>query len=201
MLLGGVFGGSRVLGPVLPPRDYQVQNAGRCARTRAVLPKAIPPMNDPNTPPSGAPPAAAVLTLVVLCITSSLLPAEEWSRKIICCISFLCPTLVRSAPIPFSTPPPRINVYVYITENETMENERLRVLTRLSLPQGDHVDPAKRVYSGIMDCVRKTAAEGRGAFYRGFTPCIIRAMPANGAVLTCFTATQRVLNRRGELSG
>lgn len=117
-------------------------------------------------------------------------------RKLFWCISILCPRLVREYPHPLldpSPPPPRINEYVFIT----MENERLSGLTRLSLPQGDHVDPTKRLYSGIIDCARKTAAEGRGAFYKGFTPCIIRAMPANGAVLTCFTATQRVLNRRG----
>lgn len=61
------------------------------------------------------------------------------------------------------------------------------------LLQGDHVDPAKRVYKGIIDCARKTAAKGWGTFYRGFAPSLLRAIPVNGAILTGFTATQRAL--------
>ncbi|CAM9692395.1 unnamed protein product [Laminaria digitata] len=60
--------------------------------------------------------------------------------------------------------------------------------------QGDHVDPAKRIYSGILDCAKKTAAEGYKAFYKGFTPSITRAMPVNGAIFTGFTAAQRAFN-------
>lgn len=60
--------------------------------------------------------------------------------------------------------------------------------------QGDHVDPAKRLYANILDCVRKTSKEGLGAFYKGFTPSITRAIPVNGAIFTGFTAAQRALN-------
>ncbi|CAN0035697.1 unnamed protein product [Pylaiella littoralis] len=59
--------------------------------------------------------------------------------------------------------------------------------------QGDHVDPAKRLYSGVVDCAKKTMAEGGKAFYKGFTPSITRAMPVNGAIFTGFTAAQRAL--------
>ncbi|CAM9299290.1 unnamed protein product [Ascophyllum nodosum] len=60
--------------------------------------------------------------------------------------------------------------------------------------QGDHVDPAKRLYSGIVDCVKKTAAEGGFAsFYKGFTPSLARAIPVNGAIFTGFTAAKRAL--------
>ncbi|CAM9474788.1 unnamed protein product, partial [Hapterophycus canaliculatus] len=59
--------------------------------------------------------------------------------------------------------------------------------------QGDHVDPSKRLYSGVLDCAKKTMAEGVGAFYKGFTPSIARAMPVNGAIFTGFTAAQRAL--------
>lgn len=59
--------------------------------------------------------------------------------------------------------------------------------------QGDHVDPSKRLYSGLVDCFKKTMAEGGAAFYKGFTPSITRAMPVNGAIFTGFTAAQRAL--------
>lgn len=61
--------------------------------------------------------------------------------------------------------------------------------------QGDHTDPAKRLYSGVLDCFKKTMAEGGyKAFYKGFAPSITRAMPVNGAIFTGFTAAQRALN-------
>lgn len=46
----------------------------------------------------------------------------------------------------------------------------------------------------MVDCAKKTAAEGWKAFYKGFTPSITRAMPVNGAIFTGFTAAQRALN-------
>jgi len=56
-----------------------------------------------------------------------------------------------------------------------------------SLMQTDHVDKSKRQYSGIIDCAKKIyqTQGGAKAFWRGFTPCIVRAFPANGA---CFFA-------------
>ncbi|CAM9633417.1 unnamed protein product, partial [Scytosiphon promiscuus] len=59
--------------------------------------------------------------------------------------------------------------------------------------QGDHPDPTKRLYSGVVDCAKKTMARGFKAFYTGFTPSITRAMPVNGAIFTGFTAAQRML--------
>lgn len=59
--------------------------------------------------------------------------------------------------------------------------------------QGDAADPAKRVYAGLLDCFRKTWAEGLSTFYLGFPPSILRAIPVNGAIFTGFTAAQRAL--------
>lgn len=59
--------------------------------------------------------------------------------------------------------------------------------------QSDHVDPAKRRYSGLLDCAKNTSGGGVKAFYKGFTPCITRAMPVNGAIFLGFTAAQRAL--------
>jgi len=42
-------------------------------------------------------------------------------------------------------------------------------------------ESAKR-YRGTLDCVRQImAADGWRGFYRGFTPCLLRSFPANGA--------------------
>lgn len=61
--------------------------------------------------------------------------------------------------------------------------------------QGDHTDPAKRAYSGVMDCFNKTLKEGgMKAFYKGYIPSITRAMPVNGAIFTGFTAASRALS-------
>ena len=39
---------------------------------------------------------------------------------------------------------------------------------------------AKPLYSGTMDCYRKTFTEGGiGGFYRGIGPVLLRAFPAN----------------------
>lgn len=67
-------------------------------------------------------------------------------------------------------------------------------LYSVSAMQNDRVDPAKRLYSGLLDCARKTSAEGIPGLYKGFTPCLTRAMPVNGAIFAGFTAAQRALS-------
>jgi len=50
--------------------------------------------------------------------------------------------------------------------------------------QTDSIDPNQRKYNGIVDCAKKIyASNGIKGFYKGFTPCIIRSIPANAA---CF---------------
>jgi len=61
--------------------------------------------------------------------------------------------------------------------------------------QTDHIDPAQRKYNGIADCARKIyAKEGVRGFYKGFTPCFIRSIPANAA---CFVVYEKVRQLTG----
>ena len=51
-------------------------------------------------------------------------------------------------------------------------------------------------YSSTLDCFKKTfAAEGIAGFYRGFTPCLLRAAPVNAATFLAFELSMRVLGR------
>jgi solute carrier family 25 carnitine/acylcarnitine transporter 20/29 len=51
--------------------------------------------------------------------------------------------------------------------------------------QGDAINPAARKYAGAADAVRKLWAEGGAArFTRGFSACLLRAVPANAVLLT-----------------
>ena len=44
----------------------------------------------------------------------------------------------------------------------------------------DHPDPAQRKYSGWVHCVQTLFREGGvRRFYRGYLPCLLRAVPAN----------------------
>ena len=48
----------------------------------------------------------------------------------------------------------------------------------------DSIDKGKRTYRGFLDAASKLyAAGGIKRFYVGFTPCIIRAAPANATML------------------
>lgn len=48
----------------------------------------------------------------------------------------------------------------------------------------DAIDPSQRKYGGIADAARKLYASGGiRRFYVGFTPCLIRAAPANATML------------------
>ena len=62
--------------------------------------------------------------------------------------------------------------------------------------QSDSVTPAERKYRGVLDAARALWAEGGAArFYRGFTPCLLRAVPANGIMLLTVDKVGVMLNR------
>jgi len=49
--------------------------------------------------------------------------------------------------------------------------------------QSDDADIAKRRYKSLADCTRQTYSEGGiQAFYKGYTPAIVRAIPVNAAI-------------------
>ncbi|PVV02278.1 hypothetical protein BB560_003271 [Smittium megazygosporum] len=49
-------------------------------------------------------------------------------------------------------------------------------------------------YKSSLDCIRKSIAEsGFSGLYRGLTPCLIRAVPANAATFICFEYALRFL--------
>jgi len=51
-------------------------------------------------------------------------------------------------------------------------------------------------YQGIVDCIAKTyRADGVRGFYRGFTPCLLRAAPVNASTFMAFELAMRVLGR------
>ena len=67
------------------------------------------------------------------------------------------------------------------------------IKTRLQL---DHSDPARRIYSGFGDCLRQTVQqEGLHALFKGFMPCLARAILVNACIFTAFTAGKRQFNR------
>ena len=56
--------------------------------------------------------------------------------------------------------------------------------------QSDHPDPAKRKYKGSLDAARKIYAEGgASAFFRGLSPCLVRAVVANAALFSVYEYT------------
>ena len=63
--------------------------------------------------------------------------------------------------------------------------------------QSDQLDRSQRKYHGIMDCARKLYRDEGGwrRFYRGFSPCMLRAIPANAVMLTVLENTRQLLNR------
>jgi len=54
-----------------------------------------------------------------------------------------------------------------------------------STMQSDEIVKSQRKYNGIIDCARKMYQNEGGVprFLRGFTPCLLRAIPANAALL------------------
>lgn len=64
--------------------------------------------------------------------------------------------------------------------------------------QADSIHPAERTYRSIAGTFAKLYAEGGiGRFYKGFTPCILRSVPANAVCFTGYELTVKYL--RGEL--
>jgi len=62
-----------------------------------------------------------------------------------------------------------------------------------STVQADEPDPTKRKYQNTMHAIRQIHAQyGIKGFFRGFTPCMLRAFPANGAT---FMTYQYVMNK------
>lgn len=62
--------------------------------------------------------------------------------------------------------------------------------------QADHLDPAKRKYKGWVDCFKKSLKqEGVKGLFRGYTPTIARAIPANGAIFASVASTKTFLGR------
>lgn len=51
--------------------------------------------------------------------------------------------------------------------------------------QSDHSDMSQRKYKGYLDCARQLYFNEGGAkrFFRGFTPCLMRSIPANATML------------------
>jgi len=61
--------------------------------------------------------------------------------------------------------------------------------------QGDSPDKSQRKYQNVMDCGRKLYAEGGlRIFFRGLTPCLIRAFPANAACFFAYEKTRSFLS-------
>lgn len=56
-------------------------------------------------------------------------------------------------------------------------------------------DPSKRRFNGIVQCVRYLYREEGGAkrFFRGFTPCLLRSLPANSIMLSVLEKSRQFL--------
>jgi solute carrier family 25 carnitine/acylcarnitine transporter 20/29 len=49
-------------------------------------------------------------------------------------------------------------------------------------------------YNGMLDCTKATfRAEGFKGFYKGFSPCLLRAIPANGATFLAYETVFQIL--------
>ena len=60
----------------------------------------------------------------------------------------------------------------------------------------DAIDPAQRKYPSMAAAARALWAEGGvPRFFRGFSPCLMRAVPANGVMLYTVDAMQQLLNK------
>jgi solute carrier family 25 (mitochondrial carnitine/acylcarnitine transporter), member 20/29 len=66
-----------------------------------------------------------------------------------------------------------------------------------SAMQTDAIDKPSRKYPTMVSAASQLWAEGGiGRFYKGFAPCIIRAAPANAAMLYTVDAVNNMLNAR-----
>jgi len=59
----------------------------------------------------------------------------------------------------------------------------------------DSINPKQRQYPTMMTAARKLWAEGGvSRFYRGFSPCLMRAVPANAVMLVTVDKVQHMLS-------
>lgn len=66
----------------------------------------------------------------------------------------------------------------------------------IAAPQTDSIVPGQRKYTDVLTTARLLWAEGGvKRFYKGFTPCIIRAAPANAAMLFTVDRVTNMLNK------
>lgn len=66
------------------------------------------------------------------------------------------------------------------------------VETVKSAMQGDASNPNQRLYRNWIDAVRKIyQQQGYQAFWRGWTPCIVRSVPANAACFFAYESTRQ----------
>ena len=65
-----------------------------------------------------------------------------------------------------------------------------------SAMQSDESDRSQRRFAGIKDCVRKLYVEDGGwrRFFRGITPCLMRAIPANVTMLYIVEMSRRFID-------
>jgi len=63
--------------------------------------------------------------------------------------------------------------------------------------QSDELERSQRKYHNIVDCARKLYRDEGGwrRFYRGFSPCMLRAIPANAVMLLVLENTRQLLSR------
>ncbi|KYR00355.1 mitochondrial substrate carrier family protein [Tieghemostelium lacteum] len=63
-----------------------------------------------------------------------------------------------------------------------------------SLIQTDAINPIERRYSGVIDCAQKIyKQQGISGFYKGFTPCFLRAIPANAACFVLYEKARAIM--------
>ena len=62
--------------------------------------------------------------------------------------------------------------------------------------QTDHMEVAKRQYSGVLDCVKKSYAEGGiNAFFRGYSPALLRAIVVNACIFLAVDVAKEYMNK------
>jgi len=59
--------------------------------------------------------------------------------------------------------------------------------------QTDSINPLDRKYAGIWDCVKKTSKEGYSAFFKGYTPSLLRAIPLNAVIFVAVLFSKQQL--------
>ena len=61
--------------------------------------------------------------------------------------------------------------------------------------QSDATDPALRKYKSSLECWQKTFAEGGvRAFFKGYTPALVRAIPVNAAIFCVVFSVKNALS-------